>query len=54
MYVWLWGLRDNRRADIILYEFDMLNTECFSNLFIHDRPKPAKVPAQKHIKLNIV
>ncbi len=20
----------------------------------HDRPKPAKVPAQKHIKLNIV
>ncbi len=25
-----------------------------SYLFIHDRPKPAKVPAQKHIQQNIV
>ncbi len=25
-----------------------------SYLFIHEKPKPVKVPAQKHIQLNIV
>ncbi len=26
----------------------------YCHLFIHDKPKPAKVPAQKHIQQNIV